>query len=326
MGETIEAMLASDEYTDEQLILAVREAMAEDKLNQAGGARACGISVSTFSAWLGETYKGNRKNFDRAVIQWLRSRKDQQKTRSAMPPPISFVETPTSQAIMALLVRAQFEPAMVTITGSPGIGKTMSILEHRRCHPNVLHITASKSTSRAASILDCLCDLLGIYEGSPARRGRQIAASLKGRNALIVIDEAQHLTMDAIDELRNFHDNPDCAVGLAFVGHADVRRRMTGGGRRGQYAQLTSRFAAHMVREKPSPSDINAVLDAEGIADPDARKLLKTVAAEPGALRELKFVLRSARMIAHEMDAEAPDASHIEAAHKQRQVEMGGCQ
>jgi enoyl-CoA hydratase/carnithine racemase len=69
---------------------------------------------------------------------------------------------------------------------------------------------------------------------------------------------------------------------------------------------------------------VNAVLDAEGILVEDARKLLKAVASEPGALREMKFVLRSARMIAHEMGEEELSASHIKAAHETRRVEMGG--
>ena len=146
---------------------------------------------------------------------------------------------------------------------------------------------------------------------------------MSGRDALIVIDEAQHLGMPAIDQLRSLYDDPRCSVGIVLAGNYMVRRNLTPGAAGTLYAQLTSRIGWH-VDLKCYGSDVDRILDAEGIVSEDARKLLRSTAAQPGALRSVDMVLRAARILAGTEQAADVTYEHIRTAHQQRHQQLGG--
>src|ERR1035437_1267786 len=50
-----------------------------------------------------------------------------------------------------------------------------------------------------------------------------------GTGGLLVIDEAQHLSVAALDQIRSIHDATD--LGIALVGNQQVYARLTGGNR-----------------------------------------------------------------------------------------------
>lgn len=69
----------------------------------------------------------------------------------------------------------------------------------------------------------------------PQKRSRATSSRLKGTQGLLIVDEAQHLSAGAIDQLRAVHDRAE--VGLALLGNEEVWSRIDGGGRKAQ-AQL----------------------------------------------------------------------------------------
>ncbi len=322
MGETIDRALASGHDNDHELRQAVREAAHEDAMSIASLAPEMGVGKSTLQAWITNTYRGRSDTISAQARAWLNARAAKQHVRTHIPAQVPFVETQSAVAFMALLRRAQYEPGMVCLTGEPGVGKTESCREYKRRGTNVWMMTASRSTGSVYGMLDHLCEVLGRPEGNASRRQRAILTALRGTSGLIIVDEAQHLTMDAVDELRLFHDAPDVRIGIALVGNSDVRKRMMGGGKRGQYAQLTSRISAHLRRPAPLQADILAMLDAEGVTGPAERSLLRAAASKAGALREMKFLLRSARMIQQELEEPELTARHIQMADESRRAEL----
>ena len=110
------------------------------------------------------------------------------------------------------------------------------------------------------------------------------------------MDEAQHLSSAALDQLRHFHDLG--RIGLAVAGNSEVIGRIDGDTRRGLFAQFSSRVGMRLRRQRPLGTDVNALLDAAGVTGSAERKLLQAVASKPGALRGMTKTLRVANILA----------------------------
>ncbi len=322
MGETVDKVLSSGAEADFDTIrAAVREVMKEDGLSQTAVARAAGIDDGRMSGFMTGRYAGHMAPIAVILRNFLQTRQSKATVRAAVPAPTSFVETETSRLFHDLFARAHHTPSMVCITGNPGVGKTEAARAYRRSNANVWLMTATQSIAGVYAMLENVCDLLGVVENSPSRRARAIAARLRNTGSLLIIDEAQLMSLDAVDELRAFHDNPDVRLGIALVGSSETWLRMSNGGKRSRYAQLRRRFETHFFRKAPLADDVNALLDAEGIADAEVRKLLRTEAARVGALGEMKFVLRDARYVAAGAFRTEVTAEDVKLASKQRQAE-----
>jgi DNA transposition AAA+ family ATPase len=317
MGETIDRALANESADQEQIRLAIREVSAEDRISFNEIARRSGVAGSTFSAWLNDSYKGNTNHISQAARIFLKSRAAQAQVKLVAPKRTDFVMTPSAEAFMSILSQAQYEPDMITLVGEPGVGKSEACREYQRRNSNVWMLTGEPDMKSPYVMLEYLCDLLDVRESSSVRRSRAISRFLRGRNGLIIIDEAQLMSLTALDQLRVYHDNPDVRVGIALVGHPDLKARMSGGGPRAQFAQLDSRFGMHMSRKKPLAGDVAALLDAEGIEGDNERRLLRAVANRPGALRKMHRTLRAARMLARGQDSAEVTAEHITLADAQ---------
>ena len=91
---------------------------------------------------------------------------------------------------------------------------------------------------------------------------------------------------------------------------------MTGGDRSVGFAQLFSRIATRKRLGYPSRGDIDALLDAWGLAE-DARKYCRVIGRRPGALRGLTNTLRLASMYAQGRGDSAIELQHVKAAWKE---------
>jgi hypothetical protein len=96
---------------------------------------------------------------------------------------------------------------------------------------------------------------------SPARIHREVVARLKGTGGLVVVDEAQHLSVAALDALRSIHDA--AGVGLALVGNDLVYGRMVGN-RAAYLDRLFSRIGKRVRISGATQADIEAVARAAG--------------------------------------------------------------
>jgi DNA transposition AAA+ family ATPase len=172
-------------------------------------------------------------------------------------------------------------------------------------------VTGIPSAASTHAMLEMIIGVMGIQEGAPNRRSGAIVRRPPPTRGLIVVDEAQHLTSAALDELRSLHDAAE--IGLALVGNETVFARIDGGGRKAQFAQVFSRIGMRIARAKSTARDVDALLDAAGIAGAPERKLLRAIASKPGALRAVAKTLRVAHMLAAEEGAPIAE-SHLLAA------------
>lgn len=272
-------------------------------------ARSAGIGELTLSAWINGKYQGDYAAVAVKIETWLRSRQDEASVRAsafALPP---FVVTPTAAAIIEVLGHAQFAPDIVTITGVPGVGKTTAAREYQRTRPNVYLWTGEPAAASTHAMLEGICDAIGVAENATSRRSRAIVRKLASSQGLLIVDEAQHLNTQALDQLRTLHDK--AAVGIALMGNFDIYMRIAGGGRRGQMAQMESRIGMRLARLGPLARDVDALLDAADVTGAQERKLLRAAASRPGALRIMVKVLRVAHMLAAADTAEQVADRHI---------------
>ncbi|WP_245609647.1 AAA family ATPase, partial [Trabulsiella guamensis] len=289
---------------------AVRELTDNKVISGAALAREIGTSNATVSQFLSGKYKGDNDTIAASLSVWLENRNT---ARTTLPVAPDFVETPTAQKIVTTLTWAQLAGTIVLVYGNPGVGKTKAIRHYADCGNNVWHITASKSRSNELETLYELALKMGI-SNAPYRRGalsRLLRERLPGTRGLIVVDEADWLSLDAVEELRILQE--ECGVGLALVGNHKVYDRLTGGQRSVDFARLFSRVSKKFVINTVSAGDVESFCDAWHVTGDDERKLLKAIARRPGALRSLSHILPLAGIYA-QGKGEAIGTAHIQSA------------
>lgn len=272
----------------------VREAIAAalaDGLTQSALARQSGMSSATLSQWLKGVYRGDQAAVQARLMAWLAGR-----AVEAATVPVSgarWVPTPTGQAIERALVFARARPAISVIYGGAGVGKTTALQRFAQEAPNTWIVTASPAVAGMTAMLREIASALRLpCSGHSRALSRDIRQALAGTRGLLVIDEAQHLGVPALEEIRSIHDA--AGVGLVLSGNEGVFSRLTGGSRREDFAQLFSRVAKRVRLRSPSAQDVEAIVQAWGIAGRKEREYAQQIASLPGGLRGLLNMLEDA--------------------------------
>lgn len=273
----------------------VREAMTADGLSNSTVAREAGLAPSTMSEFLTGKYKGDNHGIAASLLKWLNSRAQSEQMRQLLPGVPGWIETPTSKKIAGVLTFVQAFEDIGVIYGGAGLSKTTTIRRYGDKNPNVFVTTATPATAGSATMLAEIASSIGLRDIPlhPARLQASIVKHLKGTKGLLVIDEAQHLTKQALESARSLHDA--CGVGLALAGNAAVYNQLWGRHDNG-FAQFFSRIGRRLALTKPLRGDVHAIAAAYGVRDKDSIALCEEIARRPGALRMQVKVLRLAMM------------------------------
>lgn len=273
----------------------VRAVLATAKLTQATAAREAGIAYTTFSAWLGGTYAGNNEKVAADVQRWLSSRAARAQTAANLPARPGFVATETAARIWPVLQYAQTSPDISVIVGAAGVGKTTALRQYQSVTSNVWVATMTPSTAGVSTMLAEICIEMGLDVRAASQFARAVERRVRGTGGLLVIDEAQHLTRPALEQLRSIHDRAE--IGIVLAGNPAVLARLEGD-RKTDFAQLFSRVGMRLRLAKPRAGDVAAMLDAWDVTDPEQVALCRAIAAKPGALRGMVKALGLAAMVA----------------------------
>ena len=289
---------------------AVKGLIDDKTISGAALSRETGVSSSALSQFINGKYKGDNDAVAASISTWLESRKTAQ---SALPEIPDYVVTPTSEKITAALTYAQLTHTIALVYGNPGVGKSEALKQYTRTGNNVWRLTASKSRTNELETMYELALEMGISD-APYQRGalsRLLRRRLRDTNALVIIDEADWLNYDAIEELRILQE--ECGIGLAFIGNHKVYDRLTGGSRTVDFARLFSRVAKKIVINNVLAADVDSFCDAWKIDGRDERKLLRAIAKRPGALRSLSHIRPLAHIYASGK-SEPVNSGHIHSA------------
>lgn len=288
----------------------VRGLIEAGEVSQSRVAKEAGVSASALSQVLAGSYAADPARIVERLAAWLAAR--EARRQAGLPQAPSFVLTPTAGRVMAALAYAQMAADVTVIYGAAGVGKTMAVLEYARTRPAVWVATMTPGHAGVTACLEEVAAACGVKDcpQAPARIHREIVARVRETGGLIIVDEAQHLSVAALDALRSIHDA--AGVGLALVGNDLVYTRMTGGSRAAYLDRLFSRIGKRVSLRRAQDADIEAVAKAAGA---EAWREVMEIGRQPGAIRAVVKVLRLARMMA-QAAGEALAASHVAAARR----------
>jgi len=128
-----------------------------------------------------------------------------------------FVHTSTYNIVLSACKKAKDSARFTVVAGSPGVGKTSSLLEYVKEDPNAIYMCGSETTTSSV-VLDELMEALSIKAratNTKNSRLKLIIEKLAGSGRLIILDEADKCAKDACDPLRTISDKTGCGVVLA---------------------------------------------------------------------------------------------------------------
>lgn len=254
-----------------------------------------GLSTGTISSFINDKYNGDNERVSQILQRWL----EKYHAVAELPEPPRFVETQTVKQIWTSMRFASLTESIAVVCGNPGVGKTEAAREYRRTNNNVWMITITPS---CASVLECLTELafeLGMND-APRRKGplsRALRRRLEGTQGLVIIDEADHLGAEVLEELRLLQEST--RIGLVLMGNHRVYSNMTGVTERLNLPVCFPVLQSALQLIKPKKADVKAIADAWQINGEKELELLQQIAQKPGALRILNHSLRLAAMTAH---------------------------
>lgn len=306
--------------TQDELRERVRAIIDAEGLSQNQVAKEAGLKPATFSQWLSDSYPGNNEKIALAVSNWIARRAAGQELAAVMPVVPVWIDMPTARRIYGALNYAQLAGDIATVYGGAGLCKTTTIKRYREKQPNVWVVTATPATASVGVLLEEMALSMGLRDFAlhPAKLQRAIVRQVADTGGLIIVDEAQHLTKNALEAARSIHDAT--GIGLALCGNASIYNRLYGGGNNG-FAQLFSRVGKRVALSKPTAGDVVALAGAFGVSGKAELAVLEDVGRRPGALRMVTKTLRLAAVLA----AGQPIArTHIEASWRDLQGDVLG--
>jgi hypothetical protein len=186
----------------------------------------------------------------------------------------------------------------------PVPGSRSTFQEERRHPPTVRLMELDPSCCDVRGFLIELAAAMGDDSEYAFRRGAWLAArrakerierfigDALDKPCLLIVDNAQHLSAPALEQVRSIHELTGIAI--ALVGNPTVAGKIA------PVAAVNSLVAMRMVIGTPEPGDIDAVAAQHGIADKAARKHLRQVGAKPGGLHKVVNAIRFAAPMAGE--------------------------
>ena len=224
--------------------------LRETGTSQAKAAPMIGLSQTALSQYRRKTYQGDVDAVEKKLEEFFRAAAELKETKQkAAPyrPATDYIPTSISEDVYKLIRYCQLEKGMVIAHGDAGIGKTKGAEKFIRENPAAsIYIQATPSSGTLTNIMRLIARALRI----PERRNKlelmlAIRDKLEGTNKVIIIDEAQHLKLSALEEIRTLSDpngiTGQKGIGICLIGNTEVYSRMVGK-QEARFAQLFSRI------------------------------------------------------------------------------------
>lgn len=274
----------------------------------------------TFSQWVSGSYPGVLANQNRMVANWVEAFQESSALAATIPTSPSFIRTKVAKDVMETLTWAQMTAGFVVITLDAGVGKTTACRHYCATRPHAYLATVSPNTKTTHGMLVELASELDVMEHNPAKLTRAIGRKLQriGDGSLLIVDEAQNLVPEAVNQLRHFVDINKC--GVALVGNEETAGRFVkAAGSVASKGQVLSRIDMRLSKERSRDEDARQFISAWGVEDEKCVEFLLLIARKSGALRQVDRTLKIA-MMASIGDGETLSLKHLQRAWKNRDL------
>lgn len=265
----------------------VQTYMGESGKSQKQIAREIAVSPAALSQFLDGIYTGDNASIADKLQSWmtLEAKRNTKKEHSRM-----SLDVENTKTVLFVCEYAHTKNDITLIFGDAGAGKTTALEYYRDKNAGVIMITANACTSSATSILKMLCNETGRnISGRKDIIMNELVKYFKGTNRLIIIDEADHLTLSALQAIRNLNDM--AKVGIVLSGNNKIFLQMIGGAKSSEFQQLRTRIT---VRRKLSNKYKKKELQHIFPTLPDDCIAFVSLLAEKESLRTAKKIVELA--------------------------------
>ena len=262
----------------------VRNYIQENGGSQAAFARSIGVSESYISRWFAGKLD-NDDGIDQKVDEFFK--KTEERSKLASTEQLAFAPTAISSTIWNTLNYCRLQRFIGCIVGDAGIGKTRTIHEWAAGKTDVYIVTATVVARNPKSFFKLLArKFQTTTTGTVDDIYFDLTQKIMGRDITLIIDEAQHLKFDTLEQIRDLNDQYN--VSIVLVGNPKINKTLSGK-RKEDYAQITSRIKMPQTLLKDSFTLNDMTLIFPGLED-SSYKFLLHVAQRGSGLRDAMTV------------------------------------
>lgn len=204
-------------------------------------ARRAGVSQPTVAQVLRGKYPSSPSGHLKKILEVM-SREIARREGGVADMP--FVETSVHRLVLAACHRASLYRAFAVVSAYVGTGKTESLRHYAASHPNTIMVEATPSMSASVMLTELVAATAATvakakdsHQGTKASRMAGVVQALKDTETLIVLDEAETASPEALEYLRRISDR--CRVGVVLTGTERLRPLVRDP--RGRFGQVSSR-------------------------------------------------------------------------------------
>ena len=241
--------------------------------------------MTALSQYRNGIYKGDVKAVESKIEEYMETVEEQQAQEEKAQPYKAvedYIPTSVSEDIYRMIRYAQVNGGIAIAHGDAGIGKTKAAQKYVRENPTqAIYLEMSPVAGTLGNMLRLLARTLKLPESrNKMELMLSIREKLEGTNKVIIIDEAQHLKLSALEQIRTLADPNSITgtkgVGIVLIGNTEVYSKMKGK-QEAQFAQLFSRIK------------MSRYYSTSNVTDDDVEKLFP-VLKKQGMKKELGFL------------------------------------
>lgn len=256
----------------------LKEYISREGITQREAGRKLGVTDGLISGFLSGKYKTPH-----TLIPKIEQLMEMDKKKAVAPRAPEFAPTSVSRVVQNAIAYAHLRGVISVVYGDAGVGKTSTVREYVKNDKLALLVTISPTYASITGVNDLIAEQLGVRERVSRRITKEIVERLKGSGRVLIVDEAQHLTVRALNHLRCLSD--ESGIGVALIGNEEVYSKLRGSGK-ADFAQLFSRVGMRkQVQTRDiSIDDIESIFGKYELGLP-VIKLLAGVANTPYGIR-----------------------------------------
>lgn len=231
---------------------------------------------------------------------------------------LQIADTHTVDDIIMAVSFAEAAGDISLIYGEAGLGKTVSLKKYVSLHPDTIYIELKDCDKSTKGVCEKILFNIGKeLHGVDRLLVDTITDYLTNNPRLLIIDEAQHLSIRALENLRAINDSTE--TGIVLCGNPTVYDRMHGRGQ-AHFAQLYSRIGIRRHIIEPDLEDITKIFLNYGL-DKESLLYLHKLALQRGGIRNCVKVLNIALRLRDD-EKEPLTIDHLQSAYQLRNGEQ----
>jgi DNA transposition AAA+ family ATPase len=240
---------------DEELYRQFFEIVGEGKrMSQSRAAREMRVSPSLISFYKSRTYNGSLTVIEDKIRSFL-EREAQRIVEISIP----VVETITTENISRAVEMAHICKDIAVITGDAGTGKTTSIKRYVEESHSAFAVYVCHDLTQYQLVIEIARTVGVSQKGSKFAIIDRIVGELKGRDTVLIVDQADYLTDASLELLRCIIVDM-AEVGLVLVGLPGLRMQLEN--LRNDHEQLLSRVGTFLKVGRMRTGDATKIIQS----------------------------------------------------------------